>query len=1394
MVPKLDDVVGQARNAFPFTVSSNSTQCVWIDIHIPANATSGVYNGTAVVNLSGQADVNVSISLTIWGFGIPSTSSLRSFFALTYPVLPAQHSGISGNQAAWNQLRQRYSILALDHRMAVSGVDTGDSSIGSYTTYHGPLVTGTANTQLQGAEYSSVYPMPYHRAAVVNYLKSVGRFSKAFDYTCDEPPQFCSWSQIPSRANTIHGIDANFKTLVTTTIREALDNGVQNSIDILVPVINFIHDKSGTFAGNQRGSYDSWLAGKSIREVWLYQSCMSHGCGGSSSYFTGWASYMVDASPLRARMMGWLCHLYRATGELYFETGFAYTTGDPWADIYEYTGNGDGTLFYPGTTGRIGGSTDIPLASMRMKMIRAGYQDYEYLKILEGLGDPLGRTLAQQMFPNPYTSPNPDVFWANRIQIGQRIHDIGGGGPIGGNPAPTIESIEPTLGAEAGGTEVTIHGTNFLSGATVIFGSNAATILDVTSGQIICVTPPGLGVSNVTVTNPDFKSTTLSEGYTYIFVPLVPVGPPMEPSWPVSVQHTASTQSLVLQTPPAAANRLVYVVLIWNTRNNTNATPWTINGLGLAWTKIREAVFTSQTPGHEGVQIWAAWASSALSQGTIIAQPAAGNTTDVLLTAYARFGTVSGAASVTSCFGVSAGANGPTGSGSVLQLGMPGMLQQSGAVIGMVDGQGSFGVSPRANTQLDFQNNAFVSMAVGQLVQAPSGGTTTVGCTEPAFYWAIAAAEILTAGTGGVTGPAQPTGLSPASGSTAGGNAVLISGTNFHPEVIVLFDTTAATLVSVDTTSIAAFTPPHAAGAVNVTLRNPGAVDGVLPSGFTYVAPPPPPVTVANPLACSPATGSTDGGNTVVITGTDFLTGATVLFGGISATVTAVAAGSITVVTPAHAAGAVDVAVTNPGASAGTLVSGFTYEAPPPPPPPPSGVAVPTAVTPSTGTTAGGTAAVISGTNFVAGAEVRFDSTGAAIVSLEATAIAVFTPPHAAAVVNVSVINPGEVPGTLAGGFTYEEPAPPPSPGPAIPVSLLPITGATTGGNTVVIFGSNFAAGLTVTFGGSAAIVNARDTIAIAVVTPPHAAGTVDIVVTNPGEVEAVLGAAYTYETPPSTGESAAVPVQVSPAIGSVLGGNSVSVFGSNFATGVKVYFDGLLATVVQNDGTTISVVTPAHGAGTVNVTVTNPNATPTTLISAFTYSSTGGAPGGGGGAPGGGGGGRPSPGGDGGGPPGDRAALVSGHDLTRIQHPSDRVVNAIQDQLLKNLNPIIQAISKMPVAVGGVFSAQAWQDGVLINGWKTEAGSQVGFYIDSAGVVHLRGSATNPNIGKPMMVLPVGARSSRRITRPVTSVGASYASIVIDPDGFVTPTVASATPGGIYYITIDEVTFRAEG
>jgi hypothetical protein len=73
---------------------------------------------------------------------------------------------------------------------------------------------------------------------------------------------------------------------------------------------------------------------------------------------------------------------------------------------------------------------------------------------------------------------------------------------------------------------------------------------------------------------------------------------------------------------------------------------------------------------------------------------------------------------------------------------------------------------------------------------------------------------------------------------------------------------------------------------------------------------------------------------------------------------------------------------------------------------------------------------------------------------------------------------------------------------------------------------------------------------------------------------------------------------------GAAAGGTSVKIYGTNFAAGVGVTFGGVAATVVRPsaDEQSLTCITGAHGAGAVNVVVTNTDGSTATSVGAYTY------------------------------------------------------------------------------------------------------------------------------------------------------------------------------------------------
>ncbi|MFT4252288.1 MAG: IPT/TIG domain-containing protein, partial [Caulobacter sp.] len=206
---------------------------------------------------------------------------------------------------------------------------------------------------------------------------------------------------------------------------------------------------------------------------------------------------------------------------------------------------------------------------------------------------------------------------------------------------------------------------------------------------------------------------------------------------------------------------------------------------------------------------------------------------------------------------------------------------------------------------------------------AGSAGTvdvrvTTVGgtsATSSADYYTYVAAPTINA-------------VSPTAGPTGGGTTVVISGSGFSAAPTtgaVKFGASSATYTINSNTQITATSPANSAGTYDVTVTTPGGTSATSSNDqFTYVSAP----TVT---AVSPNAGSTNGNQTVVITGTN-LSGATnVVFGATSATgYTINSATQITATSPAGSSGTLNVRVTTVGGTSPTAVANqYTYVAAP---------------------------------------------------------------------------------------------------------------------------------------------------------------------------------------------------------------------------------------------------------------------------------------------------------------------------------------------------------------------------------------------------------------------------------------------------------------------------------
>ena len=257
-----------------------------------------------------------------------------------------------------------------------------------------------------------------------------------------------------------------------------------------------------------------------------------------------------------------------------------------------------------------------------------------------------------------------------------------------------------------------------------------------------------------------------------------------------------------------------------------------------------------------------------------------------------------------------------------------------------------------------------------------------------------------------------------------------------------------------------------------------------------------------------------------------------------------------------------------------------------------------TAASPLTGSAAGGTEVTIQGTNFAHSTGVLFGDTAAAEVRfVNAGVLVAITPAHTAGTVPITLVGSDAVQVPTDFSFIYQV-APAEQVAPFALSKVQPAKGPTSGGTKVTISGSNLESGMVVLFGGFLGTsVECNDSQTLSAVAPAQGAGTVDIAVRRGDGRTEILSQAFTYQ--------GAEVSSVAPASGPVTGGTSVTLTGSGFEAGSAVLFGGVAGTSVKVlNSSTITVATPVHAAGSVDVTLVCPDGMKVNAAAKFEFQS----------------------------------------------------------------------------------------------------------------------------------------------------------------------------------------------
>jgi hypothetical protein len=345
-----------------------------------------------------------------------------------------------------------------------------------------------------------------------------------------------------------------------------------------------------------------------------------------------------------------------------------------------------------------------------------------------------------------------------------------------GLPTPTVGSVSPNFASAGGATFVmTVNGSNFVSGSTVLWNGTALTTTYVSAAQLTASVPASLivsaGTANVTVA----QASVVSGAAIFTINGVTPTIAALSPS-----SGSAGTSVAITGT------------------NFTGAT----------------AVSFGTTPATS-FQVISATSITAVS-------PVGTGTVDVKVTtpngtsATAAADQFTYTSSVPTLTGISPAGGSTAGGTSVTVTG----TNFTGATAV------NFGTTPATSFQ--------VISATSITAVSPAGtGTVDVMVTTPNGASAIAAADQFTYSASLPT----LTSISPATGPSTGGTSVTVTGTNFTGTTAVLFGTTPAASFTVNSATSITAVSPAGSGTVDITVAAPGGNSMTAAADqFVYVA------------------------------------------------------------------------------------------------------------------------------------------------------------------------------------------------------------------------------------------------------------------------------------------------------------------------------------------------------------------------------------------------------------------------------------------------------------------------------------------------------------------------------------------------------------------------------
>jgi hypothetical protein len=321
------------------------------------------------VYVDGEKVTEVIITMKVRNFELSDTPPIPTAIGISPECIYKFH-GMNGDSPEGKKLILDYFEFFLQHRLSMYAFHYPSLLLDCVPEEKAKEVFGDPRITTVMLPYSDNYE---ELKKTVNYAKEKGFLHKCYFYAVDEPVSTEQYERIRQIRTMLDSVEPGLALTIPFHRPPEFAPG-DSAIDHLKGHANLWCIISWRM--DLEREREKLRERQALGEKILWYVC----CAPEFPY----CNFLVDMDALDHRMLFWQQKYYGVDGLLYWSSTYWGDTENPWVDIatwksYSDIIYGDGCLIYPGTPMGVDG----PCASIRLKLMQKGINDYEYLCLLE---------------------------------------------------------------------------------------------------------------------------------------------------------------------------------------------------------------------------------------------------------------------------------------------------------------------------------------------------------------------------------------------------------------------------------------------------------------------------------------------------------------------------------------------------------------------------------------------------------------------------------------------------------------------------------------------------------------------------------------------------------------------------------------------------------------------------------------------------------------------------------------------------------------------------------------------------------------------------------------------------------------------------------------------------